>query len=267
MASLLAACSNSPTDIVKETYIDDARTLTVANGLSNRALCKSTDWDSFKDEKGRTIVQYKCIIVDGNDFLKDRRQDFLESLTKDAEKDVRHSLSRLASVKKKIEDDYPEQHARIERLQKALEVTQAIPIQRVAETSRIHSLTSQIKDLERDIADRRWADQRELPHAENEVVSAAEKNNPALLKKQSEARHPVYKSSAEIFQWIVNADGHAILTYGELQAIDAAGVEETLIKYNRPDQMLGVAAMAQESKILDYMREIGLASFTGLLGR
>ncbi|WP_281171918.1 hypothetical protein [Comamonas composti] len=41
------------------------------------------------------------------------------------------------------------------------------------------------------------------------------------------------------------------------------------MKYNRPEPMLNVAAQAQaqESKILDYMRGIGLASFTGALGR
>src|SRR2546427_28965 len=70
----LSACSKSPVDIVKDSYIDSARTTTVANGLGKRPLCKSTHWDSFKDDKGRTVVQYKCTIVDGNDFRSEERR-------------------------------------------------------------------------------------------------------------------------------------------------------------------------------------------------
>src|SRR5256885_1730283 len=84
----LSACSKSPVDIVKDSYIDSARTTTVANGLGKRPLCKSTHWDSFKDDKGRTVVQYKCTIVDGNDFLKDRREDYLERATRSEERRV-----------------------------------------------------------------------------------------------------------------------------------------------------------------------------------
>ncbi len=81
------------------------------------------------------------------------------------------------------------------------------------------------------------------------------------------ARHPVYQGTSEIFQWIVNAEGQPVITYGEIQAKDVKGQEQTLMKYNQPHRMLGLASQAQESKILDYMQGIGMASFLGVLGR
>ncbi|MPM33607.1 hypothetical protein SDC9_80184 [bioreactor metagenome] len=98
-------------------------------------------------------------------------------------------------------------------------------------------------------------------------MSAQERNDPETLKKEAFAQHPVYKEASEIFQWIVNGEGRAVLTYGEIQAVGANGQEQTLMKYNQLGAVLNLATQAQESKILDYMRGIGLASFTGALGR
>ncbi|OLE07886.1 MAG: hypothetical protein AUI84_02475 [Delftia sp. 13_1_40CM_3_66_6] len=96
---------------------------------------------------------------------------------------------------------------------------------------------------------------------------AQKRNNPETLKKEAFARHPVYNDAAEIFQWIVNGEGRAVLNYGEIQAGDVNGQQQTLMKYNQPGSMITLAAQAPESKILDYMRGIGLASFAGTLGR
>jgi len=81
------------------------------------------------------------------------------------------------------------------------------------------------------------------------------------------ARHPIYQGTSEIFQWIVNADGQPVITYGEIQAKDAKAQVQTLMKYNQPHRMLSLASQAQESRILDYLQGIGMASFLGVLGR
>ncbi|QIL80767.1 hypothetical protein G7047_13280 [Diaphorobacter sp. HDW4A] len=106
-----------------------------------------------------------------------------------------------------------------------------------------------------------------MASAEGAIETARKRNNPEILKKEAFARHPVYKDAAEIFQWIVNGEGRAVLTYGEIQALDASGQTTSLMKYNQPDQLLGLAAQAHESKILEYMHAIGVASFAGMLGR
>ncbi|MDR2332596.1 MAG: hypothetical protein LBE61_03860 [Burkholderiaceae bacterium] len=266
-AIALSACSKSPVDIVKSSYIDGARTTTVANGLNKRPLCKSTHWDSFKDEKGRVVVQYKCSIADGNDFLKEGRDDYLERTTKDADIALRRAVRERDSIVQRIEEDYPDSRRNIERLQRGIERFRAMPKQGLAEKEQIDGRLFQIQEIERVLGERRRDAQRELDSSERDIVSAQKRNDPETLKKEAFAQHPVYKEASEIFQWIVNREGRAVLTYGEIQAMSANGREQTLMKYNRPEAMLSVATQAQESKILDYMRGIGLASFTGALGR
>ncbi|BDE70858.1 hypothetical protein HQS1_19820 [Delftia lacustris] len=266
-AIALSACSKSPVDIVKSSYIDDARTTTVANGLSKRPLCKSTHWDSFKDDKGRAVVQYKCAIVDGDDFLKDRRDDYLERAIKDAEIAVTSAVGTRDSILQMIEEDYPDSRRSIERLQSGIERVQALPTQGLTEKEQINGRLFQIQEIERVLGERRRDAQRELESSERAIVTAKERNNPEMLRKEALARHPVHKDAAEVFQWIVNGEGRAVLTYGEIQAVGTNGQEQTLMKYNQPGAMLNLATQAQESKILDYMRGIGLASFTGALGR
>lgn len=266
-AIALSACSKSPVDIVKSSYIDGARTTTVANGLGNRPLCKSTHWDSFKDEKGRAVVQYKCSIADGNDFLKERRDYYLERTTKDAEIALRRAVRERDSIAQRIKEDYPDSRRDIERLRRGIERFRAMPKQGLTEREQIDGLLFQIQEIERVLGERRRDAQRELDSSERDIVSAQKRNDPDTLKKEAFAQHPVYKEASEIFQWIVNEEGRAVLTYGEIQAKEAKGEEQTLVKYNHPHRMLGLASQAQERKILDYMQGIGMASFLGVLGR
>ncbi len=266
-AIALSACSKSPVDIVKSSYIDGARTTTVANGLGKRPLCKSTHWDSFKDEKGRVVVQYKCSIADGNDFLKERRDDYLERTTKDAEIALKRAVRERDSIVRRIEEDYPDSRRDIERLQRGIERFRAMPKQGLTEKEQIDGRLFQIQEIERVLGERRRDAQRDLVSSERDIVSAQKRNDSETLKKEAFAQHPVYKEASEIFQWTVNGEGQAVLTYGEIQAVDANGREQTLMKYNQAGAMLNLAAQAQESKILDYMRGIGLASFMGALVR
>ena len=263
----LSACSKSPVDIVKSSYIDGARTTTVANGLGKRPLCKSTHWDSFKDDKGRMVVQYKCTIIDGEDFQKEMREGYLQRITKAAEQSVVSAMSDRESAAKRIEEDFPYERNLIERTQRSIERIQALPEQRSLQRDQIMGLRFEIEEYERRLAVRRREAQNALTSSEEAILTSQKRNNPELLNKEAMTRHPVYKGTSEMFQWMVNAEGEPVLTYGEIQAKDTKGQEQTLMKYNQPGAMLSFAAQTQEGKILDYMRGIGLASFTGVLGR
>lgn len=142
-----------------------------------------------------------------------------------------------------------------------------MPKQGLTEREQIDGLLFQIQEIERVLGERRRDSQRELDSSERDIVSAQKRNDPETLKKEAFARHPVYKEASEIFQWIVNGEGQVALTYGEIQAVDANGQEQALMKYNQPHRMLGLASQSKESKILDYMQGIGMASFLGVLGR
>lgn len=266
-AIALSACSKSPVDIVKSSYIDGARTTTVANGLSKRPLCKSIHWDSFKDEKGRVVVQYKCTIIDGEDFQKEMREDYLQRITKAAEQSVISAVEDRESAAKRIEEDFPYERNLIERAQRAIERIQVLPEQRSLQRDQIMGLRFEIEEYERGLERSRREAKRRLQSAEDDILTTQKRNDPELLRKDAMARHPVYQGTSEIFQWIVNADGQPVITYGEIQAKDAKGREQTLMKYNQPHRMLSLASQAQESRILDYMQGIGMASFVGVLGR
>ncbi|MFA9287926.1 hypothetical protein ACCQ08_24305 [Comamonas sp. SY3] len=266
-AIALSACSKGPVDIVKSSFIDGARTTTVANGLGKRPLCKSIDWDSFKDGKSRVVVQYKCTIIDGEDFQKEMREDYLQRITKAAEQSVVSAMRDRESAAKRIEEDFPYERNLIERAQRAIERIQALPEQRSLQRDQIMGLRFEIEEYERGLEVSRREAKRKLQSAEDDILTAQKRNDTELLRKEAMARHPVYQGTSEIFQWIVNAEGQPVITYGEIQAKDVKGQEQTLMKYNQPHRMLGLASQAQESKILDYMQGIGMASFLGVLGR
>lgn len=266
-AIALSACGKTPLEIVKATYIDGARTTTVANGLGKRELCRSTHWDSFKDERGRSVVQYKCKITDGDDFLKEKRDDYLERTTTDAESSVVNAIRSRDNSLKFIEEDFPDSRRNIERLQKGIERIQALSKQGLTEREQISQRVYQIQEIERSLSERRREAQRNLQSSENAIVNAKNRVDPDALKREAFARHPFYKDAAEIFQWIVNEEGQAIIAYGEIQAKDSDGKEKTVMKYSQPDQVIRLASQAQESKILEYIRGIGLASFAGVIGR
>ena len=67
--ALLSACGNDHIDAVKnmEFFHDD--TLTLGQALDTRPVCADTQWDSFEDEKGRTIVEYSCEIEGSGEFF------------------------------------------------------------------------------------------------------------------------------------------------------------------------------------------------------
>src|SRR5258705_2980999 len=106
----------------------------------------------------------------------------------------------------------------LERLQRGIERIQALPKQGSTEKDQINSRVFQIQELDRVLGERRRDAQRELSSSEGAIVIAQKRNNPETLKKEAFARHPVYNDAAEIFQWIVNGEGRAVLNYGEIQA-------------------------------------------------
>ena len=264
---ILAACGKSPTDIVKKSYIDEARTTTVANGLSQRALCKSTQWETFKDDKKRDLVQYKCTIVDGHDFLKEKRDENLKKAIKDAELELAYAIKSRDDTKQKIADDYPTERDAIEQSQRRIDKIQSLEKVGLRERDWISNIQATKDHFESILKTRRQDAQKQLAAAEQRITQAQKRNVPKDIEKSITARHPIYTDTAEIFQWIVNGEGQAILTYGEIQALDDKGQEKTIMKYNRPDPMLSFAAQAQQKSILEYMNAIGMGAFIGAFGR
>jgi len=115
-AVALSACGKGSIDVVKNGYIDGARTTTVSNALSNRALCSDVKWSLFKDEKNREVVQYSCSIKGSKDFNRANRDGYVARARKDNDDLLMREQKRLERAQASINDDFPETKAWIQRL-------------------------------------------------------------------------------------------------------------------------------------------------------
>lgn len=62
LSSLLAGCGDDSVNLVQDSYTYLNETLTIGQALNNRSICQKVDWSNFEDDKGRTIVEYKCYL-------------------------------------------------------------------------------------------------------------------------------------------------------------------------------------------------------------
>ncbi|MFG5779249.1 hypothetical protein ACFIQF_19500 [Comamonas sp. J-3] len=258
---VLAACGKSPIDIVKDSYIDRARTLTVNNGLSKRPLCRNTKWESFKDEKGRMLVQYSCEIVDGDDFLKPIRDEAIHNSNMYYERDLKNANKMYEEQKQKIEEDFPNLRGSIEHWQGVVEKYQSLPTLKFDERARMGAAQSEVKRYEELLWRSRKDANSYLENATRAIQTAKKEMAGKEAEKNGFKNYPVYKNATELFQWVINAEGYALLAYGEIQVEDESGQEKTFIKYTRPEEVLVFASQAKQGEIVEYTRAMGMASF------
>lgn len=84
---MLTGCFGSdPISIVQEIEHPTNRTYLLGKVLENRPVCKNTEWSEFEDDKGRTLVEYRCEIDSAEDFFDDAIGDVEVALDKDIEK-------------------------------------------------------------------------------------------------------------------------------------------------------------------------------------
>lgn len=152
-AVLVSGCGKSPIDMVKNTYLDGARTTTVANALSNRPLCGSTKWETYTDDKGRAVVEYLCDFVGGNDFNGERRANYIAKQTKDYSGFLASERKRMEDAQERLHEDFPETKEQIQKIDAAENRTnEAIALQGASgssqKTQRMLALEGTLKKLE-----------------------------------------------------------------------------------------------------------------------
>ena len=60
----LSGCSNSHIAKVKSMPFDADPSLTIEQAFDHRKVCDSVKWDTIKDDRGRTLVEYRCYFKD-----------------------------------------------------------------------------------------------------------------------------------------------------------------------------------------------------------
>ena len=104
----LAGCS-SEIDQIKEGRLDAYPDFTVGQAFNNRDVCKQTTWESFEDERGRTIVEYRCDIVGVDTFYQKQAETQLNKLLREQEQGgawnslIREEQNKIERLEQKLE--------------------------------------------------------------------------------------------------------------------------------------------------------------------
>lgn len=120
-----------------------------------------------------------------------------------------------------------------------------------------------IESLERD----RQNAQKEIARASNEIKEIEERGSEENIKKEALMKFPIYEKVTEIFQWIVNKDGEAVLVHGELQAEFPGGKVDSILTYNRPATVLAGVAQSKAKEMAEYMQEFRGIAIMDMLNR
>lgn len=101
---LLTACEDDDRiNQVKSLVLDTDISITLGNALDHREVCEKMLWSQYEDEKGRPVVEYRCIFPESKylpEFLS-LRTSYLNSLN-----DIlRHSNDRLNDALKEQQEE------------------------------------------------------------------------------------------------------------------------------------------------------------------
>jgi hypothetical protein len=96
---LLQGCDGSTIDSVKNYVYDFDTSMSVGNALDHRKICSDTKWKSFKDERGRTIVEYRCDLKGVSEYSQKTKNLALDSL----KQSIKQHQDNLVHIKDNIE--------------------------------------------------------------------------------------------------------------------------------------------------------------------
>lgn len=80
LCTLLAGCEDSEIGKVKAADLPGDRTQTYGSALSERGACKRVTWKTFKDERNRSAVEYRCELNDAVSELNKVRDAQIEDI-------------------------------------------------------------------------------------------------------------------------------------------------------------------------------------------
>lgn len=183
-SGLLSGCKGSDVSIVKEARMKGWPDYTIGQMLDKRKACTTTDWKSFKDDRGRVIVEYTCVHEPGTKYI----QELNIKLIKEAKESPPKMASyQLESAKRGIDlyrqqlqdqvdrDASPSQIAHTERILKSSE-EEYLRIKQEDEGYFQRAQAEHLKKIE--LLERRAANFQET----NEVYQwAIQENSPVFL--------------------------------------------------------------------------------------
>lgn len=75
---LLFSCGNRHVDIVKNSDIPINKRMEYGNALNKRKVCRKVEWSELENDKGETVVTYKCFFIGAPDYFKNLQYKYLK---------------------------------------------------------------------------------------------------------------------------------------------------------------------------------------------
>lgn len=100
-STFIAACSDISK--IKDGRLDDYPEYTISQAFDNRSVCLDTTWETIEDQRGRTLVEYKCTLKGVSEFYIEKIQKRLWKIDKDHERRMNEATASLDKAKKEIQ--------------------------------------------------------------------------------------------------------------------------------------------------------------------
>lgn len=186
-AAMLTGCFAGDVSVVKDSRITGWPQFTVGQLLDKRKACSSVDWKSFKDSRGRSVVEYTCESAAGAAYLQSLQTMAFESAQKSLDGASQHDAafaeidkqrtSFAQEISKDQTDELASRQALIASLQRDITRIQGITLascREVNASSFSRALSGFIQSFQRGCAKAiKENEPRDLEIDKNELIRAA----------------------------------------------------------------------------------------------
>lgn len=105
VASTLAACSGGKIAAVQNAVLPADPSYKIGQAFDHRKICTSTTWDTVKDGRGRTIIEYRCELRGVADYYKSLDDKQLAELQGTIQSLEGNYLAEMKSLQTKIDGE------------------------------------------------------------------------------------------------------------------------------------------------------------------
>lgn len=158
------------------------KSYTIGQAFSNRSICDEVEWTSFKDARGRDLVDYKCQFKKG----KERYASYFKSSEEYDIKSIKESYTKLLD--------------RIESIQKGIDIQKA----KARSKGTTYSISWYYKDELKALKNKL---NKEYPYGATSVENKVSK----IKEKYSKVTIPV--KIVENYQWTVTNENQPVFSY------------------------------------------------------
>ncbi|VVE52281.1 hypothetical protein PIN31009_04735 [Pandoraea iniqua] len=269
LCALLTGCEDSEIGTVKAASYPGDQTHTYGSALSDRAVCKSTSWKTFKDASNRSAVEYRCELNDAVAALnkvRDAQIDDLNGYLKASNDNLSKAIEGTAGDADRYAKLLEEKKAVVQQIDEKAQVQlagmdgpSALKAKQVLDASRAYAV-SEVERYQAELDKAKAGGNAESLKASMQSYQDRVTTDIASLH----AKYDGVKSVTEVIQWAVN-DKTVVPTYFGFE-IDSANGKQTV---DKSSQFTGYLRQIVANRGQDYVTLVaptllaGVANTTG----